>query len=301
MNIKANNRFLLLFTIFFPVIATILTIAEVLPSGWNLESVIPYLIFFIVGLLILRKERISVLRILPYNRGLRWQTALLIVLLVFLLMPLSEILSQLGAFVFGDMTGLAEQTGLYSDSPFFVTLFSVAMVPAIFEELYFRGFFYGAYCRAGGVRFAILLTAVLFGLFHANFQQALYAFVIGVVIAVLRELTGSIWAGMLYHFANNGFSVVMSRVDSGGSPAASGTIANPAAVAILTAVCTVAVFFVLLKISAIEGKKERFRTFFRGEKGEGVRIVTPCLIISILLNVAVAAFASAVLISGFLS
>lgn len=149
---------------------------------------------------------------LPYNAGLRPLTALLTVVLVFTLTPLSNLLSMLGARIGGDVTSLVAPYLMDPDTSFLESLFTVAFIPAVFEEMFFRGFFYAGFRRARGARFAVILTSVLFGFFHMNIQQIAYASVLGLFLAALRELTGSMWAGMLFHFVNNGWACLQSVV-----------------------------------------------------------------------------------------
>ena len=50
---------------------------------------------------------------------------------------------------------------------------------------------------------AALMSGLLFGCFHLNINQALYAFVMGIVFAYMVEATGSLWSSVIAHFAVN--------------------------------------------------------------------------------------------------
>ncbi len=86
-------------------------------------------------------------------------------------------------------------------SPLLAILFD-ALMPALLEELFCRGAVFSA-LRPMGRRTAIFGSALLFSLMHANLSQLPYAFVAGVLLAALYELTGSLLFPMLFHFANN--------------------------------------------------------------------------------------------------
>lgn len=79
---------------------------------------------------------------------------------------------------------------------------ALCVMPAIAEELLFRGAFQGL-MRPCGSAAAIFAPALLFGLLHLDLAQGLTAFVCGVFLGWLAERSGSILPGMLLHFVNN--------------------------------------------------------------------------------------------------
>ena len=83
----------------------------------------------------------------------------------------------------------------------------IAIIPAVVEEYFFRG----TVCRVltvYGKKTAILVSAVLFALMHANVEQLLYSFVAGVLLAWIYVETKNIAIPILVHFLNNGISAV---------------------------------------------------------------------------------------------
>ena len=72
----------------------------------------------------------------------------------------------------------------------------------------FRGYKLGAF-REHGDGLAVVLSAVLFGLFHGNVLQVPFAFILGLALGFLVVLTDSIWPAVLLHFVNNLLSVVL--------------------------------------------------------------------------------------------
>ena len=92
--------------------------------------------------------------------------------------------------------------------PFPVAFFVVAVTPALCEELIYRGVLFRGY-RKSGVFVAMLLTAFLFGMMHMNLNQFSYAFVLGFIFALIREITGSILPVFFVHIYINGKSVVV--------------------------------------------------------------------------------------------
>ena len=85
-----------------------------------------------------------------------------------------------------------------------------ALTPAVIEELCFRGYLFSALQGALSPRRTILLTAVLFGLFHVLTGNALLierflpSTLMGLVIGWVAYRTGSVLPGIIIHFVHNG-------------------------------------------------------------------------------------------------
>lgn len=79
---------------------------------------------------------------------------------------------------------------------------ALCVMPAIAEELLFRGAFQGL-MRPCGSAAAIFAPALLFGVLHLDLAQGLTAFACGVFFGWLAERSGSILPGMLLHLVNN--------------------------------------------------------------------------------------------------
>jgi sodium transport system permease protein len=91
-------------------------------------------------------------------------------------------------------------------------LFFLAVLPAVFEELAFRGvLLHGLRQRLGPVA-ACLAVGAIFGVFHVSlFRIAPTAF-LGVVLAAVVIRSGSIYPAVLWHFLNNAVAVVPTRL-----------------------------------------------------------------------------------------
>ncbi len=105
-----------------------------------------------------------------------------------------------------------------------MSLLYIALAPAVAEEFVFRGLLYHG-LRQLGVLKAALISGVMFGLIHLNANQFVYAFAIGVVLALMVEATGSIYSAMIMHFCVNARSVVIMAVSSSLSAGSTGSSA----------------------------------------------------------------------------
>ncbi len=92
---------------------------------------------------------------------------------------------------------------------FWPSIVIMALMPALNEEFLCRSLLYQAYrpvSKIGGA----LLSALIFGLLHLNFNQMPYAFFVGIIFALMVEATGSVYTSMVMHFLLNGFNVGMN-------------------------------------------------------------------------------------------
>ncbi|MDE7229888.1 MAG: CPBP family intramembrane metalloprotease, partial [Oscillospiraceae bacterium] len=89
-----------------------------------------------------------------------------------------------------------------------VTFIQLAVIAPIFEELWFRGLVMES-LRPYGNGFAILISAILFGLTHSNFEQFFYATALGVFLGYIAVSTRSIVTTTIMHAMFNSISGVM--------------------------------------------------------------------------------------------
>jgi len=91
---------------------------------------------------------------------------------------------------------------------FALTLLSFAAVPAVCEEVLFRGYVQAGLRRHGSGRLAtILASAAIFCAFHLSPWRAVPIFVLGAFLAWVREVAGSLWPAIAAHALNNALSI----------------------------------------------------------------------------------------------
>ncbi len=90
-----------------------------------------------------------------------------------------------------------------------LNLFMIGIIPAVGEELLFRGVLQQLLHRMiSKPHLSIIITALLFSAFHLQFYGFLPRFMLGLVLGYAFYITGSLWVPMLIHFVNNSFSVI---------------------------------------------------------------------------------------------
>ena len=94
-----------------------------------------------------------------------------------------------------------------------MVLGAIALAPAICEETLCRGTLLSGLERGVGRGAAVVVSAILFALLHLDPSRFFPQFVLGMVLAVLAQRTGSILPGMLVHFMHNGIVVCVQEIN----------------------------------------------------------------------------------------
>jgi membrane protease YdiL (CAAX protease family) len=92
-----------------------------------------------------------------------------------------------------------------------LNLFMIAVLPAISEELIFRGVFqriFSSLFRSGHI--AVWATAFIFSAIHLQFFGFVPRFILGLVFGYLFFWSGNLWLPIIAHFVNNAVPVVYS-------------------------------------------------------------------------------------------
>lgn len=98
-------------------------------------------------------------------------------------------------------------------APLWLILASMALIPAVFEELCFRGFLFGALRTKFAEDRTVIASSLLFGLFHEVFMpgRLLVSTFLGLVLGWVRLRTRSVLPGMLLHATHNGLLLTIAR------------------------------------------------------------------------------------------
>ena len=108
----------------------------------------------------------------------------------------------------GTASGLAE---IFEGASLPALLLGVAVIPAICEEMVFRGVLQYGIGRYGSPRVTVLLTGIVFGLFHIQPVRIPIAVLTGIALSYALFRSRSIFVPMLMHCVNNAASVVISH------------------------------------------------------------------------------------------
>jgi len=92
--------------------------------------------------------------------------------------------------------------------PLPLILIAMGLTPALFEELFFRGYLFAAIRQQAGPWKTIVVTSLLFGAFHVitstlTIERFLPSAALGLVLGYVCHRTGSIWPGVVTHACHN--------------------------------------------------------------------------------------------------
>ena len=193
--------------------------------GQGISSIFMFVVPPIVYYFITRKEHQM------RDLGLRklsppWWLILIGAILMFISLPVSNLLTEWnegmklgGAFqMLEDMMKTLEQTAtdltermLNVDTigGLLLNLVIIALIPAVGEELTFRGVIQQALTRKMNPHIAIILSAAIFSFIHFQFYGFLTRMFLGMLLGYMFYITGSLWTSILMHFFNNGSAVLI--------------------------------------------------------------------------------------------
>lgn len=160
------------------------------------------------------------------GKFIRAEMVLFLFLLVLVAVPMINWLAELnGQIVFPDGLKSLEYSFrsnearaesfmfalLKTDSVFvlFVNLFVVAVLPAVAEEVFFRGVLQNEIERSMRHSvWAVLITAFIFSAFHFQFFTFLPRFILGIILGLVYVWSRNLWMPIVFHFFNNAMTVI---------------------------------------------------------------------------------------------
>ena len=206
--IRRVNRFFLILIVAYNVINLLWSFV---PSNNTIflrrfTVLLPELIMLVIGLIYWKRSKVSFRELIRFH-GLSPIIILLIILLSICILPFITLINAISMlFVTNVVNG--EIGGMLTNSLSF-GIFAIAIVPGFVEEMVYRGIIFQSYQKYNWKK-AVILSGFLFGIMHGNFNQFAYAWVLGIIFAIVIEVTDSILSSMIMHFMINGTNVVMA-------------------------------------------------------------------------------------------
>lgn len=176
-----------------------------------IASILFILLPFVIAYAVLKKKKIA--GILPmgttYNtKAAAGLTMLCVPLMIFSTFAINFVSTIIQGFVGVTFTTGVEDPKILGADGIFIAVLSTAVLPAILEEIVVRGIVMQPLRRFGD-KFAIVASALIFGIMHGNMVQIPYTVVAGLFMGYLVIATGSLWPSIILHFINNFYSVAL--------------------------------------------------------------------------------------------
>lgn len=102
---------------------------------------------------------------------------------------------------------------LISNGDFLLAFVSLVIIAPVAEEVIFRGWLYGKLRAKIPAIPAMIVVSLLFGIVHGQWNVGVTVFVMSIAMCTLREITGTIWGGILIHMLKNGIAFYMLFVN----------------------------------------------------------------------------------------
>lgn len=216
MNYPKNaNFFMFILMIFFIFIGNSVSaiIFKIYPNLLSKDNVWVFQVFFSIFcfivpiILYMVVKRLKFKDILPL-KPLSIKNFFILIFMAFTMQPMLQLIAFITNIFHKDE--LSEALNIFAGLSLPKALFTVAIVPAITEELAFRGVILTGYKKTN-IFIAILMSSIYFGMIHFTVTQLFYTIVAGIIFASVVKVTQSIYAGMLIHFVFNGTQITMAH------------------------------------------------------------------------------------------
>lgn len=138
--------------------------------------------------------------------------AVAVIAVIILAIGFAEIIQVPLGMLIQDEAGAEINASLFENVSLPIQFISLCMIGPVCEELIFRGLMYRRVRDFLGAWWAIVLSAVSFGVYHQNLSQGVFAVFFGFLLAAVYEHYGTIWASIAAHAANNLFAVVFNAL-----------------------------------------------------------------------------------------
>ena len=130
-------------------------------------------------------------------------------------------------------------------------LLTVGVLGPICEELVFRGLMFRRLCGYMKPIIAVLVSALMFGIYHGNIVQGVYAFFLGMIMALCCQRFNTLWAPIVIHVAANITSVCITEIPI------IGKMFEQTSVVIVATITTTILWIVISAILLKKGFKEK--------------------------------------------
>lgn len=224
----AGNIFLYSFIACYAVafIATLIAMQVVTAQGGDtttlsdslalniVTSVLTPLTFLGIFFLYIKSSKIS-LYAAKIKFNLNWKTVLILIgISILCLFGLQYIVGGFNIGLTALGYKLTDFSLPYSNAGWYIlNLLLLAVLPAIAEELVFRGVIFNGLRRNVSDAAAIFLSATLFTLMHSSLEQFIYPFILGVILAWLVLRTGSVVSSIIVHMCNNALAITLKFIE----------------------------------------------------------------------------------------
>ena len=188
-----------------------------------------FLMFALPALVFARIVNRQPLRYMGFNNRLNWRQILIVLLLIYAALYAQNTFGDLNESLYKALPATVQKSFRQLDEDYnqqvmimarmnnpvdyILSLLMLALLPAIFEEMFFRGAMQQVFLRLFRNAFvAILVTSFIFSIAHLSFEGFLTRLFLGMVLGYIFYYGKNLWLNILAHFINN--AVVVTSIYS---------------------------------------------------------------------------------------
>lgn len=164
--------------------------------------IIQYVIIFLPILIVMKVKGVDIKKQFKFN-SISIVTAFKVALITLAAIPIAYTLNFLMNYILIKMDLFQVQSMDFGDTSgpvnFIVISFLIALTPGFCEEFFFRGMMFSSYEQKMSPLKSMVITGLLFGLFHFNLQNLMLPAFLGIILAWLVYITNSIYSSILAH------------------------------------------------------------------------------------------------------
>ena len=164
---------------------------------------------------------------------------------------------------------------------FLLSVIQVSVAAALVEEISLRGSVMQN-LRKYGDTFAVVMSAVVFGIMHMNLVQAPFAMIVGLGLGFITVKTGSIWPAIVVHAINNFFSTVSTYLPQWGVDEKAVNIIYSLALYAFLGLGVVFGYFFIRRAGRISPYQNNGSVLTTGEKAKAF-LLSPTILIAMLV------------------
>ena len=211
-------------------------------------SMLPFLILYHV-----KCEKIGKLITMPREKRCGFPKWVMAVMLGFgLCTTVNFLTSLISAGIFNVETGTAINKYITDIPSLCMAVLVVGIVPAVCEELLFRGCIIGS-LKKYNVLMSVVISSVIFALIHSGISGMIFAFLSGMILGFVRIYTGYFSAAVAVHFMNNALAISTAAAGSLISEDADSMVFYTAGIIgiVLTLVCIILILLRKIRLDCI--------------------------------------------------
>lgn len=158
-----------------------------------------------------------------------WKVTLITAILVVVFMPLNGFLGWLNYLVFDGLVKVFPSLNWFlemqnsmsemirgfigTENAVILAFIHIGIVPALFEEVMFRGYILRAFEKSWGIIAAIIVSGFVFGAYHIQPSNLIPLSMLGILFAYVTYVSNSLIPAMVAHLLNNGGQVIYGSMN----------------------------------------------------------------------------------------